>query len=57
MAENQVATYSNEPISEAQKAKEFEEHTKTYAAFIAGSKWTVIVTVAILVGLYLFLVL
>lgn len=57
MAENQVATYSNEPISEAQKVKEFEEHTKTYAAFIAGSKWTVIVTVAILVGLYLFLVL
>ncbi|WMT86341.1 aa3-type cytochrome c oxidase subunit IV [Pelagibacterium sp. 26DY04] len=53
MAENQVATFSNEPISDAEKAKEFEEHTKTYAGFLAGTKWTVIATVAILVVLYL----
>lgn len=53
MAENQVATFSNEPISEVEKAKEFEEHTKTYTAFLAGTKWSVIATVAILIVLYL----
>lgn len=52
MAENQVATYSDKPITEAEKAKEFEEHTRTYAAFIAGTKWSVIATVAILIVLY-----
>jgi len=52
MAENQVATYSDKPITDTQKAKEFEEHTGTYAAFLSGTKWTVIVTAAILIGLY-----
>lgn len=52
MAENQVATYSDKPISDTQKAKEFEEHTGTYAAFLTGTKWTVIVTVAILIVMY-----
>lgn len=53
MAENQVASFSNEPISDAQKEKEFQEHTRTYTAFLEGTKWSVIVTIAILVVLFL----
>lgn len=56
MAEQQVATYSDKPITETQKEKEFEEHTNTYAAFLSGTKWSVISTAAILVILYLIFV-
>ena len=56
MAEQQVATYSNKPISEKQKEKDFEEHTGTYAAFLSGTKWSVISTAVILVILYLIFV-
>lgn len=52
MAQEQVATISNKAISATQKAKEFEEHTGTYAAFLFGAKWSVIVTVVLLIGLY-----
>lgn len=57
MAEQQVATFSDKPISAKQKEKEFEEHTKTYGAFMAGTKWSVIIVAVILVALYIFLVL
>lgn len=56
MAEQQVASYSDKPISEKQKEKEFEEHANTYAAFLTGTKWSVISTAAILVILYLIFV-
>lgn len=56
MAEQQVATYSDKPITETQKEKEFEEHTNTYAAFLSGTKWSVISTAVILVILYLIFV-
>ena len=56
MAEQQVASYSDKPISEKQKEKDFEEHTHTYAAFLSGAKWSVISTAAILVILYLIFV-
>lgn len=56
MAHNQVATYSDKPITENQKAKDFEEHSKTYGGFVFITKWTVIITSAILVLLYFFLV-
>lgn len=53
MADELVLTTSDKPISEAQKAREFEEHTGTYKAFLVGFKWLTIVTVAILIFLYL----
>ncbi|HWJ87038.1 MAG TPA: aa3-type cytochrome c oxidase subunit IV [Pelagibacterium sp.] len=56
MAHNQVATYSDKPITDGQKSKEFEEHSKTYAGFVFITKWSVITLVVILVLLYLFLV-
>lgn len=56
MAHNQVATYSEKPITDGQKSKEFEEHSRTYSGFLFVTKWSVITTVAILVLLYLFLV-
>ncbi|WP_417584958.1 aa3-type cytochrome c oxidase subunit IV [Pelagibacterium sp.] len=56
MAVQQVASYSDKPIDEKQKEKEFKEHTQTYAAFISGTKWTVISTAILLVILYLIFV-
>lgn len=56
MAEQQVATFSDKPVTAKQKEKEFEEHTKTYGAFLVGSKWSIIVVAVILIALYFFLV-
>lgn len=52
MAEQQVVTYSDKPISAKQKEKEFEEHTGTYKLFLDLIKWTITITVVILIGLY-----
>ena len=52
MAEQQVITYSDKPISAKQKDKEFEEHTNTYKGFLSLTKWGVIVNVVILIALY-----
>ena len=52
MAEQQMVTFSNKPVSAKQKDKEFEEHTNTYRGFLALSKWGIIVNVVILIALY-----
>ncbi|GGA58441.1 aa3-type cytochrome c oxidase subunit IV [Pelagibacterium lentulum] len=52
MAENQVATYSNKPISEKQKSEEFQEHNRTYKGFLEMAKWSCIVIGIILIALY-----
>lgn len=56
MAEEMVATYSDKPVNQAQKTKDFEEHTRTYAGFMAVVKWSIIVLVVILIGMYFFFV-
>lgn len=52
MAEQQVATFSNKPISDKQKEKEFVEHSSTYQFFLSLLKWGIGVTVLVLIGLY-----
>lgn len=52
MAEQQTATFPDKPVSAKQKEKDFEEHVRTYKAVMQGTKWSIIVLVAILVGLY-----
>jgi hypothetical protein len=56
MAEQQVATFSNKPISAKQKEKDFEEHVNTYKGFMELAKWGVIANAVILIALYFFLV-
>lgn len=52
MAEQQLVSFSDKPISARQQEKEFEEHASTYAWFLQLVKWGVIVNVVILIGLY-----
>lgn len=52
MAEQQTVTFSNKPISAKQLETEFQEHTRTYSGFLRLSKWGILITVAILIGLY-----
>lgn len=52
MADEMVVSYSDKPITEAQKAKDFEEHAKTYEAFMGWAKWGIIGNVIILIALY-----
>lgn len=56
MAEQQVATFSSKPVSVKQREKEFEEHAKTYAAFMSMTKWSTIAVAILLIALYVFLV-
>jgi hypothetical protein len=57
MAEVQTATYSDKPVTEKQKAQDFQEHAKTYHAFLGLAKWGTIAVAVLLIGLYVFLVL
>lgn len=52
MAEQQTVTFSDKPISAAQKASDLVEHTKTYDGFIKGFKWTLATTSFVLIVLY-----
>lgn len=56
MAEQQVATFSNKPVTAKQKELDFTEHKRTYDGFMRLSKWSVIAVAALLVILYLTLV-
>lgn len=52
MAEEMVATYSEKPLTDAQKSKDFEEHQRTYAGFMSVTKWGIISNVVLLIVLY-----
>lgn len=52
MAEQQTVTFSDKPVSEAQKTIDFVEHANTYAGFIKGFKWTLATASFVLIVLY-----
>lgn len=56
MADHQTVTFSDEPLTENQKAEDFQEHTHTYRAFMTLTKWSIIAVTVVLIALYLFLV-
>lgn len=57
MAEKLSYSYDEGPYTPEKREEDFKEHASTYKLFLGIVKWSVIVTTAILVLLYLFLVL
>ena len=56
MAEQHIATYSEKPLTDKQREKDFAENQNTYDAFMSMTKWSVISIVVLLILMYIFLV-
>ena len=56
MAEQNIATYSEKPLTDKQREKDFAENQNTYDAFMSMTKWSVIAITVLLILMYIFLV-
>lgn len=56
MAEQHIATYSDKPLTDKQKEKDFAENQNTFHAFMGMTKWSVISIAILLILMYVFLV-
>lgn len=56
MAEQQVITYSNKPLTAKERDDYYAAAQGTFDAFIKMAKWSSIAIAVVLVGLYVFLV-